>query len=104
MTPSSPSSEQRDHLNTATTPDALSPEALREEMVNIVLPSLGSAGNRIARMKAEHVVDEILVKLMTYYSAVATPEVVSSAPQTFAVIQRLTHAAEQALTAGSARR
>lgn len=78
-------------------PDALAPEALREELITIVLRS-----TQRGREVAETTVDHVLAKLAVYYAAAATPEVVAEAPQTFAIIQELAHAVERAITAGAA--
>lgn len=79
-------------------PDALAPEALREELINIVLPF--TAGHP-RREKAECAVDGILAKLAVYYAAAATPEATAEAPQTFAIIQELAHAVDRVVHAGA---
>lgn len=52
--------------------NALAPEVMRAEMINIVV---GQGEGRIHRHAAGNIVDAILQKQMQYYAAMATPEV-----------------------------
>jgi len=80
-------------------PDALSPEALREEIINIIM-GLGG-GAHVARGAAEKKADGVLAKLMLYYMDAATPEVVAEAPQTFALVQEVAHSVDRIVSAGA---
>lgn len=79
-------------------PDALAPEALRTELINIVR---NSWGRPTGTNRNEFIVDNILAKLAQYYAAAATPEMTAEAPQTFVIIQELAHGVDRIISAGS---
>lgn len=79
-------------------PDAPSPEALREELVNHMFAHMGG---KASRAKLEKVVDGMLAIQMVYYERMATPEVVNEAPNTYAALQKLAHGIDRAMRAGA---
>lgn len=54
------------------TPDALAPDAMREEFTNILY---AKSGGKLSRNKCYEMVDAVLAKQMQFYAAVAEPEV-----------------------------
>lgn len=85
-------------VKTAPQPDAPSPDALREELINHAFAHLGG---KASRTKLEKLVDGMLAIQMIYYSRMATPEVVSEAPNTYAALQKLAHGIDRATRAGA---
>lgn len=83
---------------TAPKPDAPSPDALREELVNYMFAHMGG---KASRTKLEKVVDGMIALQMVYYERMATPEVVSEAPNTYAALQKMAHAIDRAVRAGA---
>ena len=83
---------------TAPKPDAPSPEALREELINHMFAHMGG---KASRAKLEKVVDGMLAIQMVYYARMATPEVVAEAPNTYAALQKLAHGVDRVAHAGA---
>jgi len=78
-------------------PDALAPEALREELINIV----SRKGLPMARTAAEIKVDAVLAKLAEYYASVAVPEVQAPIHEQYDAIMRLEFMRDRIINAGA---
>lgn len=87
-----------DDVNVTAKPDAPSPDALREELINYMFAHMGG---KASRTKLEKVVDGMLALQMVYYERMATPEVVSEAPNTYATLQKLAFAIDGVIRAGA---
>lgn len=77
-------------------PNALGPEALREEFVNMLQ---GRGGLR--REKAERLTDDMLVRLMNFYAAQAEPEVTDDTQKIMVALTGLEEAAFATIRAGA---
>lgn len=83
---------------TEPTPDALGPEAMREEFTNILF---AKSGGKLSRQKCYDMVDAVLAKQMQFYAAVAEPEVVAAPHKVNDVLHELQFTAGRLLEAGA---
>lgn len=80
-------------------PDALSPEVMREEFINILF---AKSGGKLLRHKCAEMVDTILEKQMQFYQAVAQPELTADTTQIMLALTGLAGCTEAVIRSGAA--
>lgn len=85
-------------MNEEPKPDALAPEAMREEFTNILF---AKSGGKLSRNKCYEMVDAMLAKQMQFYAAVAEPEVVAAPHKVNDVLHEVQFTAGRLLEAGA---